>query len=96
MSRISVLAFLLVSAATFLFAQQGGVILGTVTDSSGAAVTNASVAIANTDTNAKTNLITNGEGLYTSSTLIPGTYTVSVEHAGFKKAIRSGITLQID
>ncbi len=65
-------------------------------DNTGAAVANASVVITNTETNASANLKTNGEGLYTSPTLIPGSYQVTVEHPGFKKAIRSGLTLQID
>src|SRR5215831_20371512 len=83
--------------APLMSAQQGrGTILGSVTDSSGAAVSAASVTIVNTATNTTNALQTNAEGLYSSPPLIPGNYQVSVEHAGFKKTVRGGITLQVD
>jgi len=84
------------AASISVFAQQGGIILGTVTDNTGAAVAKAAVVITNAETNTAANLATNGEGLYTSPSLIPGSYRIAVEHPGFKKAIRTDITLQID
>ena len=96
MSRISLAVALCAIAVVTLSAQQGGVILGSVTDSSGAAIANASVLITNAGTNTSSTLTTNGDGLYTSPSLIPGSYRVTVEHAGFKKTVRTGITLQID
>ena len=84
-------------AALPLAAQQGrGTILGTVTDQTGAAVGGASVTIQNTQTNVTVNTQTNGEGYFTSPPLIVGTYEVTVDHAGFKKAVQTGVSLQVD
>lgn len=88
---------LTVIAALPLAAQQGrGTILGNVTDPSGAAVGGATVSIQNTGTNVVVKTQTNGEGFYTSPPLIVGNYQVSVEHGGFKTAVRAGISLQVD
>ncbi len=88
------LFFLLVAAA---LAQQGrGVILGTVTDAGGASVANAKVTVKNTETNAAVETKTNGAGFYTTSAINVGSYSVTVEHPGFKREIQSGITLQVD
>jgi hypothetical protein len=70
-------------------------ILGFVKDAQGAVVPNAAVVVANTDTNASVRLTTNAIGYYEVPLLIPGRYTVSAELTGFKKAVRSGITLQV-
>jgi hypothetical protein len=75
-------------------AQQG--ILGNVTDASGAAVPGANVRILNTGTNAASLTTTNNEGFFTAPALPVGAYSVTAEKTGFKKAVRSGITLQVD
>src|SRR5262245_62920958 len=56
-----------------------GSVFGTVTDSSGAAVPNATVTITNTGTNVSETTKTNGSGNYTQTRLIPGTYRLKVE-----------------
>jgi hypothetical protein len=95
MSKL-VLAIALCTALP-LAAQQGrGTILGTVTDPAGASVAGAKVSIVNLATNVAVTTQTNGEGYYTSSPLIVGDYQVSAEKTGFKKTVRSGITLQVD
>ncbi|HLJ18148.1 MAG TPA: carboxypeptidase regulatory-like domain-containing protein [Bryobacteraceae bacterium] len=87
----------LICFASGAHAQQGrGTIFGTVTDSSGAAVTGAKVSILNVDTNTATNTETNSQGYYTSPPLIVGNYQVVVAQAGFKKEVRSGVSLQVD
>jgi hypothetical protein len=68
---------------------------GTVTDSSGAVVPNAEVAITNTDTNVGTTVTTDNKGSYTAPLLPRGQYTIEVSASGFRKAVREGITLQI-
>lgn len=80
-----------------IWAQQGrGTILGTVTDASGAAVPGVSVSITNTGTNSTFVARANAEGFYTSPGLPVGEYIVAAEREGFKRAVRSGITLQVD
>ena len=88
---------MLFGAATMVQAQQGrGTIVGTVTDASGAAVPSASITITNVETN-QTFTTTSGEdGNFTTPPLPIGNYTVTSELKGFKRALRSGITLQVD
>lgn len=81
-----------------LFAQAGatGTILGTVTDSSGAIVSNAKVTVTNTATNVDVRQVTSSSGDYNAPALNPGTYKVTVEAAGFQKSVTSGLTLTVD
>jgi Carboxypeptidase regulatory-like domain len=65
-----------------------GTILGTVTDSKGDAVANATVTITNTDQNiAVRAVITDQQGQYVAPLLPVGRYSVTAEAIGFKKAI---------
>jgi hypothetical protein len=66
---------------------------GIVTDPTGNSVPNATVRIRNDDTGVETTLQTNVAGAYTSPLLVLGKYTVTVESAGFKSGVRSGIQL---
>ena len=84
----------LIAFALPVAAQQG--ILGNVTDASGAAVPAANIRILNTDTNAASLATTNSEGFFTAPSLPVGSYAVTAEKTGFKKAVRNGITLQVD
>ena len=70
-------------------------IAGTVTDSQGAAIVNARVIIANTDTGVVFETATTVNGHYESVPLRIGRYRVTVEAPGFKRSIRDGITLQV-
>ena len=68
---------------------------GAVTDATGGRVSGARVAIRNVETDITVQRATNEEGLYSAPLLRPGRYEITVEAAGFKKAVRSSITLQI-
>jgi len=70
-----------------------GTLLGTVTDSTGAAVANARVVATQTATGAQKTSATNGSGNYTFPDMQPGTYTISVDSTGFKKAEQQNINL---
>ena len=72
-----------------------GTILGTINDSSGAAISGATVTIKNTDTGLVRTVTTGDDGNYLTSELPIGTYTVSVEKSGFKNAIVSGISVEV-
>ncbi|MGD1097089.1 MAG: carboxypeptidase-like regulatory domain-containing protein [Bryobacteraceae bacterium] len=65
-----------------------GIILGTVTDESGAVIPNANVTVTSKTTGAPRALTANAEGIYSASALPPGDYEVRVEMQGFKTLIR--------
>ncbi len=72
-----------------------GSISGTVLDPQGAVVPSARVVVANTQTNAEYNTTTNTTGFFEVPLLNPGNYSVTVELTGFKKAVRSGLELNV-
>ncbi|HQR32338.1 MAG TPA: carboxypeptidase regulatory-like domain-containing protein [Blastocatellia bacterium] len=97
LKAVAVTVLILALLALNAFAQRGrGTILGTVTDSTGAVIPAATVTITNTATNAATTAVTNDDGNFVAPNLNVGAYTVSATKAGFKKALRSGITLEVD
>ncbi len=89
-----VLCVLLFAASFQAFAQEA-TIVGTVTDPSGAAVPNASVAITNNDTGVLRTLATNGDGQYVAPDLHIGHYTVRATASGFKVAEQKGLVLTV-
>ncbi|MCA1620252.1 MAG: TonB-dependent receptor [Acidobacteria bacterium] len=74
-------------------AETAAQIQGQVTDAAGAAVAGATVVVRNDATGEERRAQTNADGLYTVARLNPAVYTVSVEQAGFKKHVESGVTL---
>jgi hypothetical protein len=79
-----------------LFSQGNfGRILGTVTDQSGGVLAGATVTITDKDRGVARTLTTDDAGEYNAPTLIPGTYTVSVEAKGFRKLERQNIGLEV-
>jgi hypothetical protein len=67
-------------------------LLGTVTDSSGAPVSNAKITITETNTGIGRTTQTNESGNYVVPDLPPGTYTITAELSGFKRASRPAMT----
>lgn len=82
--------------ATPMFAQTtSGSIVGSVVDPSGAAVPAASVTITNLDTAAVFRTSSDSSGNYVATPLAIGRYSVVVEAQGFKKAVSTNITLNV-
>ncbi len=69
---------------------------GTVLDSSGAAVAGAKVTATDVATNLVHATVSDTSGVYVLTLLPPGDYTVTVEAAGFRKLVQSGVALQIN
>lgn len=86
-------AHLLVCAA--LFAQSNATVNGVVTDSTGAVIPGVSLTVTNVETNVGRNSLTNADGRFVVSDLIPGTYKVTAAFQGFKKLEREGIDLRV-
>jgi hypothetical protein len=72
-----------------------GSIVGTVKDQTGAVVANAKVTVADTERGIIFNATTNDSGEYVASPLRVGSYTVTVEHPGFKKAVSVPVNLDV-
>lgn len=89
---LAVLAF---TTATALAQSGTGELSGTITDSTGAAVTGATVTVTNPATGFNRVLKTNDGGIYSAPALNPGAYTIKVEKQGFQSQSRSGIELQV-
>src|SRR5438445_2186087 len=71
-------------------------LLGTVADSSGAPVGNAKITITETNTGISRTSQTNESGNYVVPDLPPGTYTVTAELSGFKRASRPAIDVVVN
>lgn len=66
---------------------------GTVSDSTGAAIPNATLTFTQTQTNFARQTTTNGEGQYRAEFLPLGPYSVKVDSPGFKQYLQTGIVL---
>jgi len=79
------------------FAQTAtSVIFGTVTDSTGSAVPNVPVTATETATHVSEKVVTNETGNYVFPNVRPGTYTVSCEAAGFRKAEVDNVLVEVN
>ncbi len=70
-----------------------GIIRGTVTDPSGAAVAGATVALRETQTGFQRQLATNERGVFIASLMPLGTYDVTARGVGFGETRRTGVRL---
>jgi hypothetical protein len=91
LSTVGVLIF----AATVFGQTDRGTITGTVTDPAGAVVPSASVEARNIATSAVFNGATTNTGNYTLASIPAGNYEVTVNAAGFKKYVRTGLVVQV-
>jgi hypothetical protein len=82
------IALLLASAGAAGAQEARGTITGTVRDSSRGVIPGASVTITNVAMGTSVPVVTNDVGWFQAAYLIPGTYRVAVELAGFKKFVR--------
>ncbi len=97
---LKALAFLVLALLLFPCANANaqtfrGTILGTVTDSSGAAVAGATVTIKNVDTGLTRTVTTSDDGSYSAPELPIGNYSVNVSKEGFKEGVIAGIKVEV-
>ena len=98
LGRVGFFAVLMVLLGVMLapaMAQTGGqgAIEGTVTDSTGAVVSNAMVTATNQASGVTTSRPTSSSGLYTINPVIPGTYTVTVTATGFQRVTQQNLVV---
>jgi len=94
---LAVATLFLISTGRPVAAQTSGNgnINGTVTDPTGAAVSNAAVVVLNTDTGVTRTLTTNADGSYSATFLQPGHYEVTFTGSGFGKVDRKNLVLTV-
>ncbi|HEX7176682.1 MAG TPA: carboxypeptidase regulatory-like domain-containing protein [Pyrinomonadaceae bacterium] len=94
---IALVACALTLSATTAFAQEvTGSILGTVTDTAGAAVPNAEVTLTSTNTREERKIQTDEDGNYTFTQLRPGVYDIAVRTQGFKEHVSQGFEVNVN
>ena len=96
--RIRLLAYALLAALLSIplgmHAQQySGTIVGTVTDSTGAAIPGATVTVTNLGSGVKVTQTSGGQGEFTFAQLPIGTYEVRVKQGNFKEFVETGVVV---
>ena len=88
-----VLAFGLAVVLPGALAQTGGEggLQGTVTDTTGAAVSDVTVRITNDATGVTQTKTSTGAGVYSFAPIPPGTYTVTAKHEGFQEFVQKNL-----
>src|ERR1700684_3667508 len=91
---LAVCLVLLTSPAT-LNGQALSSITGTVTDATGSVMPDVKITITNVATKVASHTVTSSSGTYTVTDLLPGTYTVQAENAGFQTAVHNGVLVEV-
>ena len=95
--KLSLLALICASVFTVGVGQAvKGSLLGTITDSNGAAAAGATVTITETRTNIGATTVTNADGNYVFANVKDGIYRVDVVQKGFKKVVREGVVVDVN
>src|SRR5258708_28388954 len=74
---------------------ESATVTGRVTDQTGAVVPDAEIELKNADTNISQTTKTNGDGVYTFSSVQPGNYIMSVRKAQFRTVSVTGMSLNV-
>ena len=90
MSRTTFVAAMFLTLCSAFAQDPRGTLSGRVTDASGAHIPGATVRATHGATGTKVSSTTNEQGAYEIPFLLPGPYTVNVEHKGFKRWTRGG------
>src|SRR6266850_125982 len=96
---LPVVLSMLVLCCTFsiIFAQSTNTrVTGTVKDTADAVVAGARVTLVDSGSKEQRTVTTNEEGGFTFTNVRPGTYTVLVEHPGFKKLLVQNVVTHVD
>ncbi len=93
LGALAILVFTVLLMPINLSAQSTALLTGTVVDTSGAVVPQASVICQNTQTGLKYTTTTTAAGIFRFPNLPIGDYELTVDHAGFQRLVRSGLTL---
>lgn len=82
-------------ATSSALAQSTATVQGTVTDSKGAVLPNATVIVKNRSTSTERTTQTDSNGNYQVAALLPGVYSIEVQIQGFKTGLADQVTLEV-
>ncbi|MBA2335405.1 MAG: TonB-dependent receptor [Blastocatellia bacterium] len=85
--RLSLCVALMAMLSPIVYGQFRAAVQGTVADSAGGVVSGASVVLTSNETQRTQTVSTSDDGFYRFSALAPGSYTLTVEQANFKKQV---------
>src|SRR5438874_12741886 len=94
-ARLALLAFCAFTHTNLIGQTVDTAILGTVVDSGGGAVANATVTVTQSGTALSKLAHTGADGAYEFRYLLPGQYVVEVQSGGFNGERRSGVDIQL-
>jgi hypothetical protein len=95
MKKLLNFTLFVLSCAVLCAQSDRGIVTGTVSDATGALMPGVQIVLANANTGAKTDTITTGTGNYTLLALPVGSYTLTVQQAGFSKYEQTNIQVQV-
>jgi outer membrane receptor protein involved in Fe transport len=96
MRRGLIQAWIIAAVGSVCWAQAvRATLVGRVTDQTGAVVPGAKVTLVNSGTNETHSAVVGDNAEYVFTQLAPGQYTLTTEHEGFRKDVRSGLTLEV-
>ena len=93
---LAVLALLTALSFPAFSQSTGGRILGRVADPTAAVLSGVKITLVNEATGATRDTQTNASGDYTFVEVVPGTYRVEYELAGFKKSVQKSVTVDVN
>ena len=96
LTRVLLVAVLLSCPAVAAAQSYTGTITGSIKDASGAVIPHATVTIIHQQTDRQETVTADLEGRYTSLPLPPGDYRVEAVLQGFRRAARTGVTVQVN
>jgi hypothetical protein len=73
-----------------------GSVWGTVMDSSGAPLRNATITVTSVEKGSTERVVTNGSGYFTVTHLVPDTYNIKAEASGYKTSEQVGVEVYAD
>src|SRR5688572_23004866 len=89
------LAILALQVVSMAQSSTHGSLTGTITDQQGAVVAGATVTLSSAVAGADRTAITDSNGTFDFQSLLPGTYSISVEAQGFKKSVAREIVVSV-
>src|SRR5579863_6327744 len=93
---LSTIALCLIVIGSAAARSDRGAIAGSVLDSTGAVVGEASITVRGADTGVVYKIVSTPEGVYRVSDIAVGRYDVTVEAKGFKASLQKGVEVQIN